>query len=243
IHPQPEVAESRHEITGAAVGITGNSSNETANEEPRAHCYRNLALVIDLQPRENPTVLELGELRQLSIGSMEEDICRICHGNRDVEELVRVCRCKGTTKYAHKSCVLRWFKMTYRFHCELCQYKMKIKKEGRKPLKEWRYPCDLGSFLSFLAVFTVHILHGIVLVLIITIAVMKKCFTVTCITLILLCFAIMVMIFFFCDGCGYLKYCKRQWTANEICSHLSDKASKDRFLKPDELQNHINEGK
>ena len=31
--------------------------------------------------------------------------------------------------------------------------------------------------------------------------------------------------------------------ANEICSHLSDKASKGRFLKPDELQNHSNEGK
>lgn len=71
IHPQPAVAESRHEITGAAVGITGNSSNETANEEPRADCHRNLALVIDLQPiRENPTVLELGNLRELSIGSM-----------------------------------------------------------------------------------------------------------------------------------------------------------------------------
>ena len=37
--------------------------------------------------------------------------------------------------------------------------------------------------------FTVHILNGIVLVLIITIAVMKKCFTVTCTILILLCFA------------------------------------------------------
>ena len=70
IHPQPAVAESRHEITEAAVGITGNSSNETANEEPRAHYHRNLALVTDLQPRENPTVVELGELRQLSIGSM-----------------------------------------------------------------------------------------------------------------------------------------------------------------------------
>ena len=31
--------------------------------------------------------------------------------------------------------------------------------------------------------------------------------------------------------------------ANEICSHLSDKASKGSFLKPDELQNHSNEGK
>ena len=31
--------------------------------------------------------------------------------------------------------------------------------------------------------------------------------------------------------------------ANEICSHLSDKASKGMFrVKPDELQNHSNEG-
>ena len=31
---------------------------------------------------------------------------------------------------------------------------------------------------------------------------------------------------------------------NEICSHLSDKASKGMFrVKPDELQNHSNEGK
>ena len=30
---------------------------------------------------------------------------------------------------------------------------------------------------------------------------------------------------------------------NEICSHLSEKASKSRFLKPEKLQNHSNEGK
>ena len=30
---------------------------------------------------------------------------------------------------------------------------------------------------------------------------------------------------------------------NEICSHLSEKASKGRFLKPEKLQNHGNEGK
>ena len=30
---------------------------------------------------------------------------------------------------------------------------------------------------------------------------------------------------------------------NEICSHLREKASKGRFLKPEELQNHSNEGK
>ena len=30
---------------------------------------------------------------------------------------------------------------------------------------------------------------------------------------------------------------------NDICSHLSEKASKGRFLEPEELQNHSNEGK
>ena len=30
---------------------------------------------------------------------------------------------------------------------------------------------------------------------------------------------------------------------NEICSHLSEKASKGRFFEPEKLQNHSNEGK
>ena len=30
---------------------------------------------------------------------------------------------------------------------------------------------------------------------------------------------------------------------NEICSHLSEKASKGRFLEPEKLQNHSNEAK
>ena len=30
---------------------------------------------------------------------------------------------------------------------------------------------------------------------------------------------------------------------NEICSHVSEKASKGRFPKPEKLQNHSNEGK
>ena len=30
---------------------------------------------------------------------------------------------------------------------------------------------------------------------------------------------------------------------NDICGHLSEKASKGRFLEPDKLQNHSNEGK
>ena len=43
----------------------------------------------------------------------------------------------------------------------------------------------------------------------------------------------------------YLCMCSRFFEnqPNEICSHLSEKPSKGRFLNPDKLQNHTNEGK
>ena len=43
----------------------------------------------------------------------------------------------------------------------------------------------------------------------------------------------------------YVCMCRRFFEnqPNEICSHLSEKSSKDRFFKPDKLQNHTNEGK
>jgi len=37
------------------------------------------------------------------------------------------------------------------------------------------------------------------------------------------------------------RFCENQ--PNEICSHLSEKASQVRFLKPEKFQNHSNEGK
>ena len=66
----------------------------------------------------------------------DEDICRICLDTEDKEDLVRVCRCKGSAKYAHKSCILRWFQFSCRYECQLCHYKMKIKKDGFKPVRE-----------------------------------------------------------------------------------------------------------
>ena len=43
----------------------------------------------------------------------------------------------------------------------------------------------------------------------------------------------------------YVCMCRRFFEnqPNEICSHLSEKPSKGRFLIPDKLQNHTNEGK
>ena len=43
--------------------------------------------------------------------------------------------------------------------------------------------------------------------------------------------------------CIYLTDFLKTSPADEICSHLSEKASKGRFLKPENLQYHSNEGR
>lgn len=55
-------------------------------------------------------------------------ICRICLENND-EELIFPCKCKGTHKYIHASCLDKWRhsnvnSKNYKY-CELCKYKYK----------------------------------------------------------------------------------------------------------------------
>ena len=41
----------------------------------------------------------------------------------------------------------------------------------------------------------------------------------------------------------FKRVCLAENQPNKICGHFSEKASKVRFLKPEKLQNHSNEGK
>lgn len=82
----------------------------------------------------------------------DEDICWICFDNKDKEDLVWVCCCKGFVKYVYKSCILWWFYFFCWYECELCWYKMKIKKYGLKFVREvsvvslW-FRCDFNFFV------------------------------------------------------------------------------------------------
>ncbi|XP_078377890.1 E3 ubiquitin-protein ligase MARCHF2-like [Oculina patagonica] len=127
VHPIPNTeSQNPQEIIGArGEGEIGSGMHRHSSPA---------AFVVEMFLRENPNVQTTQPGRELE--STDEDICRICHDTKDKEELVRVCRCNGSAKYAHKSCVLRWFQVSYRYECELCHYKMKIKKDGFKPVRE-----------------------------------------------------------------------------------------------------------
>ena len=59
-------------------------------------------------------------------------MCRICHSGDEDEQLITPCRCIGTVKYAHQTCILSWISKSGSEICELCKYKFKTRKKKVK---------------------------------------------------------------------------------------------------------------
>jgi hypothetical protein len=57
-------------------------------------------------------ILEVASLSQISTKS-SDIVCRICHieDTNQNEDLIEACKCKGSLKFVHESCLLKW--LTY----------------------------------------------------------------------------------------------------------------------------------
>ncbi|XP_034517307.1 E3 ubiquitin-protein ligase MARCHF1 isoform X1 [Ailuropoda melanoleuca] len=70
-------------------------------------------------------------------GSDNLKICRICHCEGDEESpLITPCRCTGTLRFVHQSCLHQWIKSSDTRCCELCKYDF-IMETKLKPLRKW----------------------------------------------------------------------------------------------------------
>ena len=83
-------------------------------------------------------------------GTASERICRICLDNIDQGDLIAPCKCSGSTKYAHESCMLKWFFKSSKKSCEVCLGNVNVKPIGFKPFQEVR----LYSFINLSAKFS-----------------------------------------------------------------------------------------
>ena len=50
----------------------------------------------------------------------EEDVCRICRSPE--KPLLHPCKCSGTIKFVHESCLMDWIKHSKKSNCELCNH-------------------------------------------------------------------------------------------------------------------------
>jgi len=73
-----------------------------------------------------------------SNSSLQGDFCRICHCGADSElgRLIAPCKCKGTLKHVHQSCLQQWIKSSDCKHCELCGFHFAMNTK-LKPLSKW----------------------------------------------------------------------------------------------------------
>nr|XP_023414221.1 E3 ubiquitin-protein ligase MARCH1 isoform X1 [Loxodonta africana] len=70
-------------------------------------------------------------------GSDSLEVCRICHCEGDEESpLITPCRCTGTLRFVHQSCLHQWIKSSDTRCCELCKYDF-IMETKLKPLRKW----------------------------------------------------------------------------------------------------------
>ena len=63
-----------------------------------------------------------------SSGSM----CRICHGGDSRECLMHPCKCDGSVRWTHQSCLIKWLAECGVMSCELCGAKYRIRRVGSK---------------------------------------------------------------------------------------------------------------
>lgn len=66
--------------------------------------------------------------------------CRICQ-SRGEEVLISPCKCAGSAKWVHESCLVKWFQVSQTSSCELCSRFVVIKKRT-KAFQQWRIPRD-----------------------------------------------------------------------------------------------------
>ena len=51
-----------------------------------------------------------------------DDFCRICRGTSEEEPLSQPCRCDGSVRFIHQSCLQQWLAVSNKKTCELCKF-------------------------------------------------------------------------------------------------------------------------
>ena len=111
-----------------------NSCNLAEMESSKALFAKGAALKTQCPGRNSSKVQSISSLHSKATEMNESCglMCRICHGGYEEGELIRPCKCTGTVKYAHQSCVLNWVSKSGNQSCELCGFKFRTHKKSVK---------------------------------------------------------------------------------------------------------------
>ncbi|XP_047437962.1 E3 ubiquitin-protein ligase MARCHF9-like isoform X1 [Mugil cephalus] len=82
--------------------------------------------------------LDAASLPSLSESGMRSPQCRICFQGPEKGELLSPCRCNGSVRCTHHSCLIRWISERGSWSCELCYFKYEVLAISTKNPLQWQ---------------------------------------------------------------------------------------------------------
>ncbi|XP_034554700.1 E3 ubiquitin-protein ligase MARCHF9-like [Notolabrus celidotus] len=133
-------------MRGLAIGGCGCSPLTCSHRDDEEEYYgsdprpRSMACEEEAKPQgaEGGGGLEAASLASLSECGMRSPQCRICFQGPEKGELLSACRCAGSVRCTHQSCLIRWISERGSWSCELCYFKYQVLAISTKNPLQWQ---------------------------------------------------------------------------------------------------------
>nr|XP_015815175.2 E3 ubiquitin-protein ligase MARCHF9 isoform X1 [Nothobranchius furzeri] len=136
--------DTRPSMRGFTIGGCGwpqmrcsrrDDEEEYYGSEPRP---RSLAFEDKETSKAQEGCLDAASLPSLSESGTRTPQCRICFQGPEKGELLSPCRCDGSVRCSHQSCLIRWISERGSWSCELCYFKYQVLAISTKNPLQWQ---------------------------------------------------------------------------------------------------------
>ena len=110
--------------------------------------------------KHNKNILQ--KIKGIDTSNNHLKVCRICYDHNETKKnpLIYPCKCCGTSKYIHSSCLDKWRIMNginsrHYYRCELCNYKFKYYSSNHTIFKDYIRPQIVFLFI-YLYIFIIY---------------------------------------------------------------------------------------
>ena len=111
----------------------------------------------------NKSFRKLNYKNNLESGKEEENekICRICYDSDSKETLYNPCKCCGSIKWVHTSCLNKWISISEKNKCSQCHYEYKFEKKYKYKFLKYLDNNIAPKIITLILLITLIILSGI----------------------------------------------------------------------------------
>ncbi|CAK6955714.1 E3 ubiquitin-protein ligase MARCHF9-like [Scomber scombrus] len=139
--PSPN-QDAQTRMRGLAIGDCGwpplSCSHRDDEEEYYGSDPRPRSLAFEDNEPKPQGGLDASSLPSLSESGTRSPQCRVCFQGPEKGELLSPCRCAGSVRCTHQSCLIRWISERGSWSCEICYFKYQVLAISTKNPLQWQ---------------------------------------------------------------------------------------------------------